>query len=63
MAEWQYGIDKLRSIADQQLTDVLRERGADGWELVEVLPPDSASGLEYRLIFKSEKSTVAGKDL
>jgi Domain of unknown function (DUF4177) len=61
MAEWLYEIRQLSSITDEQLEEVLREQGANGWELVQVLalgePPDAA---KYRLIFKSQKPQVAG---
>jgi hypothetical protein len=42
---------------DNQIQKVLREYGARGWELVQVLG-GSAPGENYRLIFKTEKPLV-----
>ena len=57
MAEWQYEIHRVEfgpgSEFDQELEKTLEQYGAKGWELVEVLTPDSAG--VYRLIFKSPK--------
>ncbi len=56
MAEWQY-VTKTVHFDDatfgDQLEDVLKEYGENGWELVQVLPP--ALGKGHLLIFKTEK--------
>jgi hypothetical protein len=60
MAEWLYEIHRLNSVNDTQLGDLLREQGANGWELVQVLSPTELPDEPgYRLIFKSQKSQVA----
>ena len=61
MAEWLYEIQRLSSVTDEQLEEVLREQGAKGWELVQVLPLGEPQNTPaYRLIFKAQKPQVAG---
>ncbi len=61
MAEWLYEIQQLSSVTDQQLEEVLREQGAKGWELVQILPgSESPNAPAYRLIFKAQRPQVAG---
>jgi hypothetical protein len=61
VAEWLYDIERVGLVTDASLDAVLRERGANGWELVQIMPilegPEPAS---YRLIFKTQKPTIAG---
>ena len=60
MAEWLYDIRRINSVDDVQFEDLLRQQGANGWELVQVMPPaNSPAGTGYRLIFKSQKPQVA----
>jgi predicted TIM-barrel fold metal-dependent hydrolase len=58
MAEWQYAIQRLELQSgddfDQQLEETLKQYGAKGWELVEVLQYQDSPNL-YRLIFKAAK--------
>lgn len=58
MAEWQYQIHRIEfesgSNFDQQLEITLQRYGADGWELVEVLPEQESRNV-YRFIFKAPK--------
>ena len=59
MAEWQYQIRRVEFQSgpdfDQQLENTLDQYGADGWELVEMLPEREKPN-SYRLIFKAQKS-------
>ena len=64
MAVWQYEIDRVSSIADEQLEIILNKRGQAGWELVQALASASPSApTEYRLIFKSARPQVGGTDM
>jgi hypothetical protein len=61
MAEWLYDIQRLNFVTDAELSEILRERGLEGWELVQIIPP-SGSGEQtgYRLIFKSQNAPIGG---
>jgi hypothetical protein len=58
MAEWKYRIEhvelKSPNDSDDQLEEILREQGEQGWELVQVLH-DQPGNPDYRLIFKSQR--------
>jgi hypothetical protein len=63
MAEWLYDIQRLNSVTDAELSEILRERGVGGWELVQVIyPSESREQIGYRLIFKSQKAPIGGSD-
>jgi hypothetical protein len=64
MAEWLYDIQRLNSLTDAELSETLRERGMEGWELVQIIPPSgSGEQIGYRLIFKSQNAPIgAGSD-
>jgi hypothetical protein len=61
VAEWQYRIKRIEfkpeKDPDDQLEEILREFGQQGWELVQIehgqQPPDNPT---CRLIFKTEKA-------
>jgi hypothetical protein len=58
MPEWQYQVRRIElgpgPNFDQQLEETLGKYGADGWELVEVIPEQDSRNL-YRFIFKAPK--------
>ena len=58
MAEWQYQIHRIEIASgenvDAQLATALAEYGTKGWELVEILQPETSANA-YRLIFKAAK--------
>jgi hypothetical protein len=58
MAEWQYRIHRIELESapdfDQQLEKTLEQHGAEGWELVEVLPRQDNRNV-YLFIFKAPK--------
>ncbi len=58
MPEWQYQIHRIEiesgDDVDRQLETALAEYGAKGWELVEILQPETGA-TAYRLIFKAAK--------
>jgi len=61
MAEWLYDIQRLNSVTDAELREILRERGLEGWELVQIIPPSgSGEQIGYRLIFKSQNAPIGG---
>lgn len=66
MSVWLYQIHpiELRSGVDwdNQIQKVLREYGARGWELVQVLEGSATGDRTYRMIFKTEKPLVGLED-
>jgi hypothetical protein len=61
MAEWLYDIQRLNFVTDAELSEILRERGLEGWELVQIIPPSgSEEQTGYRLIFKSQNAPIGG---
>lgn len=66
MSVWLYQIHPVEIPSgvdlDNQMEKVLREYGARGWELVQVLDGDATGGRKYRLIFKTEKPLVGLED-
>ena len=60
MAEWLYDIRQVNTVTDAELVELLRERGVEGWELVQLIPASASTDQHgYRLIFKSQKPQVA----
>ncbi len=63
MSVWLYQIHPIELPSgvdlDDQIQRVLREYGARGWELVQVLSGAATGDRRYRLIFKTEKPLVS----
>jgi len=60
MAEWLYDIQQVNTVTDAELGELLRERGVEGWELVQIIPASALTDQNgYRLIFKSQKPQIA----
>ncbi len=66
MSVWLYQIHPIELSSgvdlDNQIQKVLREYGARGWELVQVLGGSTTEDRTYRLIFKTEKPLVAWRN-
>lgn len=66
MSVWLYQIHPIELPSgvdlDSQIQKVLREYGARGWELVQVLGGSATEDRTYRLIFKTEKPLVGLED-
>lgn len=66
MSVWLYQIHPIELPSgvdlDAQIQRVLREYGARGWELVQVLDGAATGDKMYRLIFKTEKPLVGRED-
>jgi hypothetical protein len=57
MAEWQYKIERIGSVSDSQLENLLRDQGEKGWELVQILEKaESPAQIEYKAVFKRQKT-------
>jgi Domain of unknown function (DUF4177) len=57
MSEWKYKIERVASVSDSQLADLLRDQGDQGWELVQILETgESPAPTEYKAVFKREKT-------
>ena len=66
MSVWLYQIHPIELPSgvdlDNQIQKVLREYGARGWELVQVLDGSAPGESAFRLIFKTEKPLVGLED-
>ena len=66
MSVWLYQIHPIALPSgvdlDSQIQKVLREYGARGWELVQVLEGSATGDRTCRLIFKTEKPLVGLED-
>ncbi len=66
MSVWLYEIHRGELLPgiyfDDQIQKVLRDYGARGWELVQVLGGSTTEDRTYRLIFKTEKPLVGWKN-
>jgi len=50
----------VNTVTDAELGELLRERGVEGWELVQIIPASASTDQNgYRLIFKSQKPQIA----
>lgn len=62
MSVWLYQIHRLELPSgvnlEDQIQKVLRDYGAQGWELAQVLGGSTTEDGTYRLIFKTEKPLV-----